>query len=181
MLPPGTEPGNLGEVEGLSPGLMSAGLSTVSATQTYLDISAGNRIFTSLYPGEDPVVLRPDPRVPGWDEIVERAEDAPADLVPGLLGSTLEDAGVPRSADGLLTSSALIAVDEEGFVERAKPFTCVRTKCPGFAVTTTRLDELPAMVERLQGDDLLIAIERPPPPFATRSRSGSPGAGSTAT
>lgn len=163
MLPAGTEPEDIGTVGGLSPGLMSAGLSAVSATQTSLDISAGNRVFTSLYPGENPFVFRTGRRVPGWDEIVDRAEGAPADIVPGLLGATLADAGVPVSADALLTSSALIAVDEQGSIPRTKPFTCVRTRCPGFSVTTANLNELPAMIERLRGDDLLIALERPPP------------------
>src|ERR1700761_2036849 len=34
---------------GFSPGLVSAGLGTVTPEQTYLDIGAGNRIFNSLY------------------------------------------------------------------------------------------------------------------------------------
>src|SRR6185312_2639823 len=38
---------------GFSPGLMSAGLGTVSADQTYLDVGAGNRVFDSLYDGGD--------------------------------------------------------------------------------------------------------------------------------
>lgn len=177
MLPAGTEPEDIGTVPGLSPGLMSAGLSAVSATQTSLDISAGNRIFTSLYPGENPFVFRAGRRVPGWDEIVDRAEGAPADIVPGLLGSTLAEAGVPVSADALLTSSALIAVDEQGSIPRTKPFTCVRTRCPGFSVTTANLSELPAMIERLRGDDLLIALERPPPPRRDTLAIGIAGRG----
>ena len=45
---------------GFSPGLMSAGLGTVSASQTYLDIGAGNRVFNSLYDHE----LPPAPAAP---------------------------------------------------------------------------------------------------------------------
>ena len=56
ILPHGTEPEDLGTVDGLSPGLMSAGLSKVTSNQTYLDISAGNRLFTSLYDDDLPLV-----------------------------------------------------------------------------------------------------------------------------
>lgn len=76
---------------GLSPGLMSAGLGTVPAEQTHLDVGQGNRVFSSLYD-------RPLPQLEGdrsrwWQEVVERAETAPADIVPGLLSSTLATAG----------------------------------------------------------------------------------------
>ncbi|HEU4737866.1 MAG TPA: hypothetical protein VFS54_02155 [Solirubrobacterales bacterium] len=69
---------------------MSAGLGTVPAEQTYLDIGQGNRVFSSLYD-------RPLPEHRGdagrwWREVVERAESAPADIVPGLLMTTLGNA-----------------------------------------------------------------------------------------
>lgn len=75
---------------GFSPGVMSAGLGTVPPQQTYLDVGQGNRVFDSLYD-------RPLPeRRPGggwWSEVVERAESAPAEIVPGLLRKTLAEAG----------------------------------------------------------------------------------------
>jgi len=162
---------------GLSPGLMSAGLSTVSSTQTFLDVSAGNRIFTSLYPGEDPIVIRAKEQVPDWDEIVERAEGAPGDIVPGLLATTLADAGIPSRADELLITPALIAADEEGRVTRTEPYTCVETRCPGLSVVQAIRDELPALVERLRGEDMLIVIERPPPPERETLAIGVAGRG----
>jgi hypothetical protein len=72
---------------GFSPGIMSAGLGAVPAEQTYLDVGQGNRVFDSLYD-------RPLPEHRGdvgrwWREVVERAESAPADIVPGLLATTL--------------------------------------------------------------------------------------------
>ncbi|MGZ5323747.1 MAG: hypothetical protein ACXWZ3_06655, partial [Solirubrobacterales bacterium] len=88
VLASGVEPERLWEVPGISPGAMSAGLAEVSAVQTYLDIGAGNRVFTSLYDFEPPVPARVGGRVPGWDEIVRRADSAPAEIVPGLLAST---------------------------------------------------------------------------------------------
>lgn len=73
---------------GFSPGVMSAGLGTVPPLQTYLDVGQGNRVFDSLYD-------RPLPEhrkgVGWWLEVVERAESAPADIVPGLLRKTLRE------------------------------------------------------------------------------------------
>ena len=73
---------------GFSPGAMSAGLGTVPPLQTYLDVSQGNRVFDSLYD-------RPLPEyrngVGWWLEVVERAESAPAEIVPGLLRKTLRE------------------------------------------------------------------------------------------
>jgi hypothetical protein len=76
---------------GLSPGLMSAGLGTVPAQQTYLDVGQGNRVFNSLY--DDPLPEMTGDYSRWWREVVERAESAPADIVPGLLSSTLATTG----------------------------------------------------------------------------------------
>ena len=164
ILPFGTDPEDLEGIEGLSPGLMSAGLSTVTSIQTYLDIGAGNRVFTSLYDDDLPQIALGGDRVPDWDVIADRGEDAPADIVPGLLGSTLGDGGIPRSADAYLITPALIAVDREGEIPRTAPLACVKRRCPGLSVVPARPEELPALVGRQRGEDLLIAIERPPPP-----------------
>jgi hypothetical protein len=76
---------------GLSPGLMSAGLGTVPPEQTYLDITQGNRVFDSLYDNDLPKLSH---HCPAWRQAVaERAESAPADIVPGLLAWTLTAAG----------------------------------------------------------------------------------------
>lgn len=73
---------------GFSPGVMSAGLGTVPPLQTYLDVGQGNRVFDSLY--DRPL---PEQRngVRWLLEVVERAESAPADIVPGLLRKTLRE------------------------------------------------------------------------------------------
>jgi hypothetical protein len=71
---------------------MSAGLGTVPPGQTYLDISQGNRVFDSLY--DEPLPERKGDLARWWREVVERAESAPADIVPGLLQSTLAGAGL---------------------------------------------------------------------------------------
>jgi hypothetical protein len=154
----------LAEIPGLSPGALSAGLSEVDPAQTYLDISQGNRLFTSLYDGDLPIIGPYSDRVPGWDRIVDRAEGAPADVVPGLLASTLRAGGIAARADPLVGISALVAADEQGRVERTAPLECVRGRCPGFAVVPATLAELPMLAARLDENDLLIVLERPPPP-----------------
>ncbi|HEU5253669.1 MAG TPA: hypothetical protein VFU16_10140 [Solirubrobacterales bacterium] len=80
--PPETSLGDLAAA-GFSPGLMSAGLGTVPPDQTYLDIGQGNRAFDSLYDRELPPI---GANCEAWSEVVEeRAESAPADIVPFLL------------------------------------------------------------------------------------------------
>jgi hypothetical protein len=87
---------------GFSPGLMSAGLGTVTPTQTYLDVGAGNRVFNTLYDSEIPPAPRAEPACRGWlQKAVARAESAPDEIEPGLMVERLEEGGV-----GLLGSGA---------------------------------------------------------------------------
>ena len=70
---------------------MSAGLGSVPAGQTYLDIGQGNRVFNSLYDSDLKVEVGDDVCAPiRSSAVVERAESAPAEIVPGLLATTLE-------------------------------------------------------------------------------------------
>jgi hypothetical protein len=111
----------------MSPGLMSAGLGAVPAEQTYLDITQGNRVFDSLYDEELTGGRVALDRPVRDGAVVRRADSAPAEIVPGLLASTLKAAG-------------------KGFEVRDSSTTRVR-----------------GLVRDLRGNDLLIAIERPPP------------------
>jgi hypothetical protein len=127
LLPAGTQVGELAAM-GMAPGLMSAGLGEVPAQQTYLDIGQGSRVFDSLYDSDLPADSGGGICGPPYPAaVLERAESAPADIVPGLLAATLAAAG--RGCG-------------------------VRAVSPG---------RLAAEVRGLRGDDLLIAIERPPP------------------
>jgi hypothetical protein len=165
LIGPGADPAELAAVPGVAPGILSAGLSTVSGAQTYLDISQGNRIFTSLYPEDLPEALLITDRVPGWGAIVKRSEDAPGDLVPGLLAQTLEDAGVPVRVDPVLRTPALLGANRAGAVDRSGRFDCIQRRCPpGVTVIPAHFYEVGALARTLRGDDLLIALERPPPP-----------------
>ncbi len=98
------------------------------AEQTYLDITQGNRVFDSLYDSDLPADIGGGVCGPAYSPmVVERAESAPAAIVPGLLAATLGAAG---------------------------------KRCE---VRSVGLQRLVGLVAGLRGDDLLIAIERPPP------------------
>jgi hypothetical protein len=112
----------------MSPGLLSAGLGSVPAEQTYLDISQGNRVFDSLYDSRLPRDVGGGICGPSYSKaVVERAESAPADIVPGLLAATLRGAG-----------------------ERCE-------------VRRLGLRGLSALVRGQRGNDLVIALGKPPP------------------
>jgi hypothetical protein len=128
LLPKGTSVAELARVPSISPGLLSAGLGSVPAEQTYLDISQGNRVFDSLYDSELAGDVGGGICGPGYSRaVVERAESAPAEIEPGLLAATLRQAG-----------------------ERCE-------------VRKLGLRGLSALVGGLRGNDLVVAIERPPP------------------
>jgi hypothetical protein len=155
VLPATTTVEQIALAPGMSPGLVSSGIGEVPAAQTYLDISQGNRINESLYDGDLPdlrvVGGRVDPSV--WREVVDRADDAPADLIPGLLGATLVANGVGVSASPDAGRAQLIAVDRGGAIPEGTP-SAVR-------VVASTLDGLRPLAESLRGQDLLIAISAP--------------------
>ncbi len=127
LVPQGTSVGELVGV-GMAPGLMSAGLGGVPAAQTYLDVSQGNRVFDSLYDEELPRDVGGGMCGPSYSAaVVERAESAPADIVPGLLAATLAKVGkrcevrwlnlgeLSRLVRGLSSEDLMLAI------ERAPP------------------------------------------------------------
>src|SRR4051812_6509880 len=78
---------------GMAIGLTSPTVGGFKRRQMGLDMSQGTRIPTRLYSG--PIgSLRPrGGHLEGWDLALKRARDAPGDLVPGLLASTIESTG----------------------------------------------------------------------------------------
>jgi hypothetical protein len=162
LLPRETKLKQLAE-RGLSPGLLSAGLGSVPAEQTYLDITQGNRIFDSLYDEELPSSERCGPAF--WRAVIERAESAPAEIEPGLLQSTL----------GAARIGVRVGVGTSCTFSEIRPRTAaagVRKKLSGdphphpsqtFEVRSSSLRDLSSLVRNLRNDDLLIAVERPPP------------------
>ena len=75
-------------------GCLVPGSASVPAEQTYLDVSQGNRVFDSLYDSELPRDVGGGICGPRYSRaVVERADSAPADIVPGLLAATLREVG----------------------------------------------------------------------------------------
>ena len=164
IVPRGVRPDDLGNLSsGLAIGSMSAGLGSVSGDQTYLDVGQGNRLFNSLYPDPLPPMFVAGEQVPSrdWAAELERAADAPADLVPGLLVDTLREAGVPAGVAEELGEPALLGVGSDGRVERRAD--CAPGECPGLNVMAADTEDIPLMVAGLSDDDLMIVLERPPP------------------
>src|SRR5688500_16793899 len=120
--PPAIE--RLAQAPGLSAfGFMSTIQGSYTPEQAFLDMSAGARTTTSLYDDEVPTDLRlgPGGRMSSWRVITERAGTAPADVVPGLLASTVHGAGGHVGYAGPRTSrnrEAAVAADRSGRVER---------------------------------------------------------------
>src|SRR5262249_2835444 len=162
VIPAGTSVAEMADA-GLSVGVLSAGIGQVPAEQTYLDVSQGNRVQESLYDGDLPPRGRLGASVPGWAEIASRGDDAPADITPGLLASTLKQNGLGVVAEtGTADPAALIAADRAGVVHRTGAGGCLDRLCPGLAVVSATLGNLPALEDQLRGPDALIAISPPP-------------------
>ena len=167
VLSPPTVVSDLAEIEGMSPGLLSAGIGGPGpATQTYLDISQGTRVFEHFYDDPLPPFLLTDRGVEreAWEEVMARAESAPADVVPGLLASSVKRAGLPARAEKEIGHAALIAANERGRVHRLPDDRCAVGGCgPGLTVVELSRERLARAAAALRGDDLLIAIRDAPP------------------
>jgi hypothetical protein len=168
VLPARTTVEELAAVEGMGVGILSAGMGEVPAPQTYLDVSQGARVPEPLYdrplpplevePDEAPAAARVAPTV--WREIRERAESVPADIVPGLLGATLEDARVSVRMAPETGVAVATLVDERGSLLTSP---CTDPDCPAVTVVSTHLLDVRRLASDLRGGDLLVAIERAPP------------------
>jgi hypothetical protein len=164
FVPSGTDPDDLAAVDGMAIGLMSAGLgSSVPPDQTYLDIGQGNRVFDSLYDEPLPRLFAIDGRVPPvlWRAVLERADGAPADIVPGLLATTIARERDYAGAGSRAGAAKVAGVDREGRVSDRTP--CPPTSCVGMRVRSVDPERLAGRSLRPSGADLVIAIERPPP------------------
>lgn len=155
ILPSGTTPEEIAAIDGVSPGLLSAGLDEVPALQTYLDITQGNRVSESLYDANLPPIAHGAREGDYWDEVRARAEDAPADIEPGLLAQAIRSAGSTIAADRRARAAIVIAADEEGRVDFGGR--------PDVLVRIASLEAFAALVNRRFSDDLLIAFAAPPP------------------
>ena len=163
---------------------MSAGIGQVPPGRPTSTSGRAARIDPSLYdqslpairtrPGVRGAPARIPPRI--WEPVRRRAADAPADLVPGLLGSTLARGrrrGARRSLRGRRSGDA----------SSTSAVACPASRLPGSGAARASASCGPAWRSSatwcagLRGDDLLIAIERPPPAENRELAIGIAGAG----
>ncbi|MGI8633236.1 MAG: hypothetical protein ACR2NA_11935 [Solirubrobacterales bacterium] len=178
VVPRDTSVERLGRIDGMATGLLSAGLGRVPAGQTYLDISQGARAWSSLY-GTDLPPLRiglplqagqesgsggAEAELQGFADLRRRADRAPGAIVPGLLASTLGDAGVPTVA-ATTGRAAVMAVDRGGRIRTAGADRCGASSCrAGVTVLTGSVRRAAALLEGRGADDTVIVLAAPPPP-----------------
>lgn len=164
VLPAGASVDQLAKVPGAAIGLLGAGIGGVPSSQTYLDITQGTRTNPPLYDGNAPALdygINGKVPQPEWDQASRRAEEAPAELVPGLLATTLEDAGVAVRVVTPAGAEAAIATNEKG-----KAIDTTRCpNCPGLTVESGSLGRFRSLASDLRDGDLAIAFTKPPPAY----------------
>jgi hypothetical protein len=141
---------------------MSAGLGTVPPEQTYLDVTQGNRVFDSLYDTALPPLAASCPTF--WRAVTKRAESAPAEIVPGLLSSTLAAAGVSVRVGGETSCTFSAHPPSDGSSRSTKKLSEAphpNAPQPVFEVRGERLANLSSLARNLPANGLLIAIARP--------------------
>jgi hypothetical protein len=106
---------------GLALGLMSATTGRYDATQTLLDIGQGTRTSFNVYkPKETPdtalVPYRGAGYIAGWLDVLRRAESAPEEIQPGLLGSAIPNGAGYVGIIDQPNPAAIPAANVDGFV-----------------------------------------------------------------
>jgi hypothetical protein len=107
-------------------GMASPSIGAYSKRQMLLDMSQGSRIANSAYPEKlKRLDLRLDPdgggQVKGFRRARSRADDAPGEVIPGLLADTLRGRGRSAAYVGVVgfpQTEAVVAADRKGRVER---------------------------------------------------------------
>jgi hypothetical protein len=159
---PGVSVAELAE-DGFSPGLMSAGLGTVPPLQTEVDITAGNRVFNSLY---DQGLPESQANCPSWwRQVKQRAASAPDEIEPGLLTEILEGAGVSVLARGGASCTfSSPRTEASASPPRSKKLNGTPRQNAlriSFEVRSAKPAELRSLAAQTKGTDLTIVIPRP--------------------
>jgi hypothetical protein len=163
---------------GMAIGMTSPTVGGLKARQMGLDMSQGTRIPTRLYSGPiGPLRLRGG-HLSGWALALRRAERAPGDLKPGLLASTIEQAGARVGFGGdrsRWSIAPIVAANRNGGVSplQAGDSLDVVALAPG-AAGLRQLDRLLAARAK---DDFVYAVRAP---YGAKLRllpSGVAGAG----
>jgi hypothetical protein len=160
---------------GLAVGVSSPASGGPRPAQPYLDLGQGTRVSWRVYDDElRPLQLEPDGRLTGWEAVVERAEDAPGDVIPGLLGETVRAAGLRTGYAGL---SRLSHDEAAAIADRAGRIDTVSLgPRRGFGTRVARLLDRHALVAaRLPlGTRTAILDDVPPDVFVVLVRAPRP-------
>src|SRR3954471_23873839 len=99
---------------GMAIGMTSPTVGGFKVRQMPLDMSQGTRIPTRLYSKRIGTLVPRNGRLTDWDVALRRADDAPGDLKPGLLASTIQAAGgrVGYAGGGIV--APIVAADRGG-------------------------------------------------------------------
>src|SRR4051812_46371014 len=164
-------------------GVTSPSIGSYSKRQMLLDMSAGTRIANSAYGhpiGRLDLEYGPrGGRVKGWFYDNKRAVDAPGEVLPGLLASTLERAGHHVAYAGVIgfeQTEAVVAADRLGNLRRVslgtigtfaqRTLDLWRTSdvvVARFPPDAQGLEALDRIVAARQPGDLIYAVRAPPP------------------
>jgi len=186
---PGATIESLSRLPGASAGMLNPNQGRYRRTQMLLDMSQGARTSQSAYePSAEPhLFVERDGRVAGWAAAVARADAAPADVTPGLLGSSVGPRGAayvgPAGVDRL---PAIVAADTSGRIA------VVDVVDPGQVVARTRArsrdhdlvvavlpshDALRDLLAERPPQTLVVVITAPPPAGARVLAIGTIGLG----
>jgi hypothetical protein len=157
------------------------------AAQMYLNIGQGTRVSARVYEEELPSLsLAADGRIRGWDAAVRRAEDAPGDVVPGLLGETIRRSGgrvAYAGVAGLTHDEAAAGADRSGRVDTVSlgPRAGFRQRLErllrhhSLVVARLPAGSRPELVAGLEGDrgPLVIVVRAPGPGAQTLLPTGA--------
>ena len=137
---------------GLALGLLSASQGQYAAGQVLLDVSQGARVSLAAYSPDHPpplqlAVLGGRGFIRGWNDAAIRAGDAPGDLRPGLLASSIPGGAGYAGVAGRPQGVAVPAADEQGEVDQ---------------VSLGPAASLPARARGLLADHRLVVVGLPP-------------------
>ena len=164
-------------------GMASPSIGAYSKRQMVLDVSQGSRISNRAYPEKlKRLDLRLDPdgggQVKGFRRARRRADDAPGDVIPGLLADTLRRRGASAAYAGVVgfpQTEAVAAADRAGRVERVSLGTigtfAQRTLAlwaehelvvARFPSDEAGLAQLDRVLAARRPDDLILVVRAPP-------------------
>jgi hypothetical protein len=106
----------LGSIQTLSTGILSATQGAYTTAQLVLDITQGARVSSSAYePAVPPSLsLSAGAQAVPWGAVLARAHSAPQLLDPGLLASTIPGGAAYVPAEGVPATDGVVAADQRG-------------------------------------------------------------------